>query len=325
MDASNAVDRLILGHMPLVGVSYQSRERDREYLERFRDAAAMKGVIEAAIGMGVRKFAAASPGSSPLAPLHLQALKDAAGDGHDIEVIPCIGIPVRLRGRNIDAFRRWATYLALEERHFPEVMRLVLEDPVLNFREGWRRRLPGSKPYDGGDFQGLSVEWGRVEDDLESLADLPVSHVEPGSETDFLAMTGRLDLLGELADRIKERGFGGVLLGVHHAGVTIPRLEDGLEGFDGYLTPLNPLGVMMLPTKASAETAVREAKRAVYAIKPLAGGRVRPREAFRYVFGFDVDGCMVGCASASEVEVDFKAAVEAQIALAIGISGKQFR
>ncbi len=321
MDASNAVDRLILGHMPLVGVSYQSRERDREYLDRFRDAAAMKVVIEAATGMGVRKFAAASPGSSPLAPVHLKALKDVACQGHDIEVIPCIGIPVRLRGGNIDAFRRWATYLALEERHFPEVRRLVLEDPVLNFREGWRLRLPGSKPYDGEDFKALSVEWGKVEEDLGSLADLPVSHIEPGSETDFLAMTGRFDLLGELADRIKERGFGGVLFGVHHAGVTIPRLEDSLECFDGYLTPLNPLGVMMLPTKASAEMAVREARKAVYAIKPLAGGRVRPGEAFRYVFGFNVDGCMVGCASASEVEIDLKAAVEAQIALAKGIGG----
>lgn len=311
MDAAKATDLLILGHMPMIGVSYQSRERDREYQERFRDPGAMKSVIDAAIRMGVTRFAAASRDSSPLAPTHLQVLKNTADEGRGISVIPCIGIPIRLRGSGIDAFRRWATYLALEERRYPEVRRLVLHDPVLNFREGWRHRLPVSKPYSEEDFQMLAIDWGKIDDGLEDFVDLPVSHVEPGSETDFLAMAGRLDLLGELIDRIRERGYGRVLFGVHHAGVTIPRLDEGLDGFDGYLTPLNPLGVMMLPTRASAEEAVRNTQRAVYAIKPLAGGRVSPEAAFQYVFGFHVGGCMVGCASVSEVEEDFEAAIEA--------------
>jgi hypothetical protein len=305
-------DRLILGHMPLVGVSYQSPERDREYRERFSDPGAMRRVIDAALGMGVRRFAAASPGSSPLAQLNLQVLKDTADEGHVIELIPCVGVPVRLGGEEVDAFRRWATYLAVEERTHPGVRRLFLEDPVLNFRPGWRNGLPASRPYRDDDFQRLEIDWGRLEADLDSLADLPVSHIEPGSETDFLAMAGRLDLLGELVDRIDERGFGGVLFGVHHAGETIPRLDEGLDGFSGYVTPLNPLGVMMFPTKASAEKAIRGTERAVYAIKPLAGGRVEPEAAFRYVFGFDVKGCMVGCASVSEVEEDLEAAFEAQ-------------
>jgi len=101
------------------------------------------------------------------------------------------------------------------------------------------------------------------------------------------------------------------LFGVHHAGMTIPRMDDGLDGFDGYLTPLNPMGLMMFPTKASAESAVRATEKCVYAIKPLAGGRVDPEEAFRYVFGFDVEGCMIGCASISEVKEDFTAATSA--------------
>ncbi len=311
MDAAKATDLLILGHMPMVGVSYQSRDRDREYKERFRDPGAMKSVIDAAIRMGVTRFAAASCDSSPLAPTHLQVLKSTADEGCGISIIPCIGIPMRLRGSGIDAYRRWATYLAVEERRYPEVRRHVLHDPVLNFREGWRHRLPVSKPYSEEDFQKLAIDWGKIDDGLEDFVDLPVSHVEPGSETDFLAMAGRFDLLGELIDRIREHGYGRVLFGVHHAGVTIPRLDEGLDGFDGYLTPLNPLGVMMLPTRASAEEAVRNTQRAVYAIKPLAGGRVRPEAAFQYVFSFHVVGCMVGCASVSEVEEDFEAAIEA--------------
>lgn len=304
-------DRLILGHMPLVGISYQSLERDREYRERFSDPGAMRGVVDAALEMGVRRFAAASPGSSPLAPLHLQVLKDAADEGRDIELIPCVGVPVRLGSKEVNAFRRWATYLAVEEPIHPEVRRLFLEDPVLNFRPGWRSGLPASRPYRDDDFQRLEIDWMRVESDLDSLMDLPVSHIEPGSETDFLAMAGRFDLLGELVDRIGARGFGDVLFGVHHAGETIPRLDEGLDGFSGYVTPLNSLGVMMFPTKASAERAVRGTGRDIYAIKPLAGGRVEPEEAFRYVFGFGVEGCMIGCASVSEVEEDFKAALKA--------------
>jgi hypothetical protein len=44
--------------------------------------------------------------------------------------------------------------------------------------------------------------------------------------------------------------------------MTIPKLEDELDHFDCYMTPLNPLGVMMFPTKTSAEAAVKGTRRA---------------------------------------------------------------
>jgi len=304
-------DRLILGHMPMVGISYQSKEIDAEYQRRFNDAKAMRDIVDAAIDLGVSKSAAASPNSSPLAPLHLQVLRKTVDEGRYIELIPCIGIPVKLRDEGINAFRRWATYLTLEERLHSGVRQRILDDRILNFREGWKDRLPISKPYDKEDYQRLSIDWKKVEHDLECFVDLPVLYMEPGSETDFLAMAGRFDLLGGLIDRVKERGFRGVLFGVHHAGVTIPRMDIELDGFGGYLTPLNPLGLMMFPTKVAAEKAVKNTKKRVIAIKPLAGGRVKPEEAFKYVFRFDVDGCMIGCASVAEVKEDFRAAIGA--------------
>ena len=310
MDIMNPTDHLVLGHMPLVGISYQSREKDEEYRRRFAEANEMKSVIESAIKMGIRRFAAASPSSSPLSPLHLRVLKRMVDEGHDVELIPCVGIPIKIGDRSIDAFRRWATYLALEGKLYPEVKQRILDDPILNFREGWRRRLPASKPYGKEAFKRLTLDWRQMEDDLEHFVELPVSHMEPGSETDFLTIAGRFDLIGEILDRIKDHGYRGALLGVHHAGVTIPKIDEELQGFNGYVTPLNPLGVMMFPTKASAEKAVRSTKKAVYAIKPLAGGRVEPRRAFTYVFDFDVEGCMVGAASVAEVEEDFKVAIE---------------
>jgi len=287
---------MILGHMPLVGVSYQSEEKDREYSERFRE---------------VHRFAAATSDMSPLAASHISILKEMSDEGRGVEVLPCVMIPLSLRGGGVDAFRRWATYISYEKRGHDDVEGLILDDPILNFRQGWRQRLPESKPYTDGDLEELEMDWAKIEDSLNEFTELDVRFVEPGSETDFLAMAGRFDLLGELVDRIRGGGFQRVLFGVHHAGVSIPILDEGLEGFEGYVTPLNSRGVMMLPSKSSAERAIRETRKDVYAIKPLAGGRIDPDEAFGYVFGFDVQGCMVGCASTEEVKVDLEAALKA--------------
>ncbi|UCD72649.1 MAG: hypothetical protein JSW01_04120 [Candidatus Bathyarchaeota archaeon] len=300
---------LILGHMPFVGVSYQTRERDEEYRRRFSKVEAVRVVVDAAIRKGVKIFAAATPGSSSLAPLHLQVLRQVIDEEGDIELIPCVGIPIRIGDQDVDPFRRWATYLKIEAEIYHEVTERILGDPILNFRPDWRRRLLESRPYRDGDFQRLRIDWGQMEVDLEQFVDLGGSYIEPGSETDFIALANRLDLLGELIDRLREKGFPKILFGVHHAGVTIPRLDLELDDFEGYLTPLNPLGVMMFPTKISAETAVRSTEKPIYAIKPLAGGRAKPKSAFRYVFDFDLEGCMIGVGSVAELEEDFQIAV----------------
>jgi len=302
--------KLILGHMPFIGVSYQSAEKDEEYRKLFSKISATRNIVEVAIRMGVHRFAGATPHSSTLSSVHLEALRVMIDEGHDIELLPCIEIPVRLGDDRIDAFRRWATYVKFERRPFPKVRRRMSNDPILNFREDWKHKLSASKPYRDDDFRKLAVEWNEIDEDLQFFAELPIGHVEFGSETDFLAMTGRFDLLGELMDRAKSHGFKNALFGVHHAGTTIPILNDELEGFHGYVTPLNPLGVMMFPTKLSAERAVGSVAKAVYAIKPLAGGRVTPKRAFTYVFNFNVEGCMIGVGSVSELKEDVKAAME---------------
>ena len=113
-------------------------------------------------------------------------------------------------------------------------------------------------------------------------------------------------------DRIQEAGFKGTLFGVHYAVITIPKLDKELKHFYGYLTPLNPLGVMMFPTKVSAEEAVNKTKKDVYAIKPFAGGRIEPILAFTYVFNFHVKGCLFGAGFVSEVKSDLESAIKAK-------------
>lgn len=307
----NLAERLILGHMPLIGISYQSREKDEEYRIRFSEMHAMRELVEAAVKMDVHSFAAATPHSSPLSPVYLQALRLVIDEGYKIELFPCIEIPVTIEDDKVNPFRRWATYLDFERKLYPEVKQRMIKDPILNFRKDWKEKLPISKGYTEEDFQKLKIDWPQTNRDLEYFAELPVGYLEFGSETDFLAMTRRFDLIGELLDRAKKHGFKKLLLGIHHAGVTIPLLSDNRDRFHGYVTPLNPLGVMMFPTKLSAERSVQGTEKKVFAIKPLAGGRVSPNEAFTYVFSFNVERCMIGVASVKELKKDIKAAMEA--------------
>ena len=310
IENANLAKRLILGHMPFIGVSYKSKEKDEELSKRFSAENAVRNVLEAAAKIGIYRFASATPGSSALSSAHLRILRAMAAEGQKIELLPCIEIPMKLGDGDVSAFRRWATYANLDRKTHSKVKQRMINDPILNFREGWKAQFRRSKPYAEKDFWKLTVDRALIADSLEYLADLPISSVELGSETDFLAIASRLDLLGELIDMVRNRGFKRVLLGVHHAGVTIPMLNDHLDGFHGYVTPLNPLGVMMFPSRVSAERAVRGTEKAVYAIKPLAGGRVDPKTAFTYAFSFDVESCMLGVSSISELKEDARAAVE---------------
>jgi hypothetical protein len=310
MNLLKPVNRLVLGHMPMVGVSYQSIEKDITYKKKFSEIREIKKVLDTAYEDGINKFATATPGPNSLEFLHFEALKHLVNEGKEVELIPCVGIPVKVGESNVNAFRRWATYLSLEKDETPDVTQNVLNDPILNFREGWKIKLPVSRPYEKEVYNRIKIDWKKLEGDLEYFRELPVSYIEPGSETDFLTLVERFDLLGELLDRIKEGGCRGVLLGVHHAGITIPMLDEVLDNVDGYVTPLNSLGIMMFPTKTSAEEAIKNTKKTVYAIKPLAGGRLTPEKAFEYVFRFDVDYCIFGAASITEVREDAAAAIK---------------
>jgi hypothetical protein len=294
--------------MPFIGTSYQSREKDKEYQKKFRNPQEIKKVLDYALKIGINKFAIASKESSSLSPLLLQVIQNIIDVRSDIKLIPCIGIPIMIQNQGVDPYRRWATYISHEEDQYFNVRNLVVNDPIMNFREDWKFKLQNSFPYESIDLQNIEINWKKIEEDLEYFIDFPVSHIEPGSETDFLVLAERWDLIGELIDRIRERGYKGTLFGVHHAGVTIPKMDKELDRFDGYLTPLNPLGVMMFPTKTFAENAIRNTRKSIYAIKSMAGGRINPKIAFQYISSFDVKGCVIGCASVSELIEDFEEA-----------------
>ncbi len=306
--------RIVLGNLPFLGVSYQGREKDEEYRERFSDKSEMKKVMRVALNYGVRFFSASSHRFNDLSPLYLEAVREIEDEEEvEITLIACISIPLRISGARVNDYRRWKTQLLYETEKFGgNILYRALDDPVLNCRPGWRGNLRSAKPYPMIQLQReLKIDWEAWENSIDMFSSWRIGWIEPGSETDFLALA-RSDLLGEIIDRTRDAGYR-CLLGSHHLGATAPLLEERrMRGFDGYVTPINKLGVMMFPTRREAEKAVKEARsrgRLIVAIKPFAGGRINPKEALRYVFRrAEADACMMGVASTREAEEDFKAA-----------------
>jgi len=308
--------KIVLGSLPFLGVSYQGRDKDEQYRERFSDKSEMKKVMKVALKYEVRFFSASSHRFNDLSPLYLEAVKEIEEEEEtEITLIACISIPLRISRAKLNDYRRWRTQLSYETENFGRaVLRRALDDPVLNCRPGWRENLQNAKPYPTVQLQReLGIDWKTWENSIDRFSGWNIGWIEPGSETDFLSLA-RIDLLGELIDRTRDAGYR-CLLGSHHLGATAPLLEEiRMRGFDGYVTPINKQGVMMFPTRREVEKAVRESRsrgKMIIAIKPLAGGRIGPREALTYVFRkVEADACMMGVASVREAEEDFQAARE---------------
>lgn len=313
------IPRLVLGHLPFLGESYQGIERNKEFITRFSNMKNTQRILEIAVekfGVTVTATGTTNDGEK-LASLHLEAIRETERNtGIEFAVIPCVQIPVTVERRPIDVYRRWLTYYEAERKQIDDgLLRRYLEDPVLQSRSNWKENftkvLRELKPYGMSELQNLHIDYEQLDRMLAFLRNFKALLVEVGSETDFLAMTGRVDLLSDLICHIQEKYGKGVLAGIHHAGSTIPILEQSKVEFDGYVTPINKLGVMMFPDKDSALESIRRCGKPVIAIKPLAGGRVPPRGAFHYIYKeLGVASCMVGVGSESEAEVDFSTASE---------------
>lgn len=313
------VPQLILGHLPFTGESYQGPVKNLEYITRFSN---MKNTVKV-LRIAVERYGATVTSAgvmesdSRLTRLFFKAIKETERVTQtEIAVIPCLQIPLTILSKPVDVYRRWLTYHEIEKRIVNgELTTKYLEDPVLQCRSGWKLKfeeaLRSSKPYETGEMESLEVDYQRLDQTLSSLEDFNVLFAELGSETDFLAMTGRVDVLASLIDHLQEKFGYRVILGVHHAGSTMPILEESEIKFDGYVTPVNRLGIMMFPTVAKALDAIEKSEKTVIAIKPLAGGRISPGNALRYIYKeLEIGFCMIGVGSESEAEEDLSIASE---------------
>lgn len=311
--------RLILGHLPFLGESYQGESKNRKYARRFSKVENTIRILTKAVEeYGITVLGVAPASESELAGQLFEAVRETSRrTGRKLALIPCLRIPLTIDGQGVDDYRRWLSYYEVERTVDGKILERYLDDPILQCRERWREKFfhasVHSTPYSTGEIERLMINYETVRSRLDSLQGFNVLFAEPGSETDFLAASGRLDLLDELIEWIRETYRYEVILGTHHAGTTIPILEESGIRFHGYVTPINQSGVMMFPTQRLAAEAVRNAKKPVIAIKPLAGGRIPPKQAFHYVYEVaGVDSCMVGVGSEKELDADLKAARDGQ-------------
>lgn len=300
---------LMLGSLPFIGVSYRSFKHDEVYRKRFSKIETIVEILSAAVEHGIDVLGVMPDIENPLFNNLFDAIKKVETKyGIEIGLGICIPVPLEINGKLIDAFRRWLTYYYNEKKLVDEhdLLRRYLNDPILQWRKGWKENFTKVfkyvKPYVKEDFRKLSINLRFVERILKIFDGYKVVFVEPGSEIDFLVISQRFDLLDVLLSFLQSTYGCPIILGSHHSGITIPVLEKSKLSFNGFMTPVNMLGVMMFPSKEMSLKAVKEAKRPVIGIKVLAGGRLRPVEALRFALKY-VKFLMVGVASTKELNI----------------------
>ncbi|WP_455278604.1 hypothetical protein [[Eubacterium] cellulosolvens] len=310
------VSRLILGHLPFLGESYQGPTKNTEYNKKFSDIKNIEIILKRAIEKhGITTFSTPTQIDGPQALKFLKAINNVKSKiGVDIKLVVCLKIPLLLDNKKIDDYRRWITYYNMEKKYGEKILDKYLNDPILQAREKWKEKflwkLNNISAY-SSEIDKLQIDYDIIKDILSKLNQMDILYVELGSETDFLVMCNHLDLLRNLTNLIFNNFRYKCLLGCHHPGTTIPILEASTINFDGYITPANKLGIMMFPTQQKSEDAIMNATKPVIAIKPFAGGRIRPKDAFEYLYGkLMIKSCMIGVGSEKELDDDVLSALE---------------
>ena len=301
--------KLVMGIHPFDGVSYQNSEQDSKNLEMFGTVAPVSDVLRYAVekqGLSVVQIDHMNP---RLNRMHLQAIWETELVlKTTINLLAYILIPISLDGELTSYSHKahstlYAKDFTVGGKDFAEK---IYEDEILKYTlEGSFDNLvtPDTvAPFTPHEIERLYIDYAVLEQYLGFFAGCDIFIADPGAEIDLLAATGRFDLINEYISFLRKR-FKTVITSVHHAGSTIPLLEKEGIDVDGYLTPINELGMYMFPTRDIAVDAIKQTNRPVIGMKPLAGGRYLGPKAFEYVFDtIGADSCMYGLGSCKQVQ-----------------------
>jgi hypothetical protein len=300
--------RLIMGIHPYDGCSYVSAERDTENLRRFGTAGSVAKVLRFAIEEMGLTTVQVDHMELPLDRLHLQAIWEAERlTGVQLGLVAYLLIPIAFKGADVTySERAHSTLYAVDHGCAGAAFDAkIRNDEIMHYLLGQdlsKLVTPATvPPFSPEEAERFEIDYRLLERYLGFFEGCEILVMDPGAEIDLLAMTGRFDLIREYLAFLREQ-YDTVITSVHHAGVTIPLLEEhGIEA-DAYLTPVNRPGTAMYPTPEMALHAIRQTNVPVLAIKPMAGGRYLGHKAFEYVYDeVGVDGCMFGMGTVDQV------------------------
>lgn len=302
------VPRLIMGIHPYDGCSYQHPERDAENFARFSSVDRVTEVLRCAVEEAGITAAQIDHMLPELDRLHLQAVWETQQQlQQQIGLVAYIFIPINLDGEQVSySPRAHATLYAHGERLAGQAFRdKMASDAIIRYNIGGDPNnlvTPATvAPYTEEEAARFEIDYPVLEQYLGFFAGCDILIADPGAEIDLLAATGRFDLIRDYVGFLRGR-FETVITSVHHAGLTIPRLEEENIPVDGYLTTVNSPGTFMLPTQELALDAIRSASKPIIAIKPMAGGRFLGEQAFDYVFNeVGVSASMFGMGTLEQV------------------------
>ena len=204
------VPRLILGHLPFLGESYQGSAKNIKYNKKFSETKNIEIILKRAIERhGLTTFSAPTYFDGLHALKFLKAINNIKSKTSiDIKLIVCLKIPLLLENKKIDDYKRWVTYYNIEKKYGEKILDRYLNDPVLQARENWKEKflwkLNNISPY-SLEIDKLQTDYEVVENILSKLNRMNILYVGLGSETDFLAMCNRLDLLKNLIRLISKK------------------------------------------------------------------------------------------------------------------------
>lgn len=316
--AGRRIPRIVLGQHPYDGTTYTSLDRDLQYLKKWKDLQSMVEMMKPIVQRFGLTTSREVPSDTDLSRWHREALRTTMKE-LDTEIALVLGsnLPTNVRP-DIDGYLYRLSYKLAGE----EFLRAWRADPIVRYSFERRKETEAELGRFAEKAAALPVvsppEWKKVEVDYEKLdgvlnlyRDFNVPIFSSTATFEFLVLSQRFDDLQKIADLIRNR-IGSFFLATHYAGVIIPLVEQAGLRVDGYSSPVNEAGIYMFPTKTLAVQAIRGTRRPVIAIKPLGGGRVQPRRAFRYLFHeVGIPVVMVGIGNMREAEETFSAAMDA--------------
>jgi hypothetical protein len=179
------------------------------------------------------------------------------------------------------------------------------EGPETNFVRAFFIPQRPAKALTKAQVDSIRIEPRFFERRLELYGQINLKLVQFGGLTaDWLVAIGRIDLLADLCELIRKRGFKPLLI-CHWASIVLPLVEKQFE-VAGYIIPLNKLwSLLSLPM---ALDVIRNVEKPIIAMKPLARGILANdlNEAFSFLFKkAKVDAIMVSVCSQSEAKQTF--------------------